>query len=907
MAFPTIPTVAAGRVLSTNQLNTTATRTFPDLSSLTKNSGDLLIAIVVGYQSSLTSAIFSSWGASFTEFHDSGGTSEMCVGMAYKWSDGTETGTFTVTQGGTVTGDASLFLLSIPGAHASTPPEAGSRAVGTASAANPAAFNPTGWDAEDTLWISLVGSGMTSGTGSWTATGTTAPTNYTDRVDTNASDTSTTGDCEAAVSFRQVNAASEDVGTAGVDTSNARNVAVVIAVRPAPAATTLDAGSNTVTVSAPDVPAVNLTIPQTANTVTVTAPTASLPLPALEAGTNTITVTAPSIPAVALTIPVTANTITLSVPTVVLGVGTYNRTNYATQSEVFEDAVWDAVFASITANVVANPNNGLTDADLLTEDTSASGNHLLARYSTSGLDDKEYYNFSIYVKPNGREWILLQMSDYGTTFYMIQAEFHLSGAGSYSVTGGDNGPGQHGFSIEQKSNGWYRISGGGYLRHAGSQDISIELYLGTASNTYTYTGNGTSGAYFWGAQLEQGGNATTYAKATTTAIQNTLLTFGGVTVTSTAPTAVLDQNLLSAEANTITVSAPEETLLAETTVQAGQNTINLTAPDAGIDAPAGSTNLAAGQNTVTITAPTVPAVSLTLPQTANVITLSAPEETLLAEVTLAAGQNTITLSAPEETLLAEAALPAGQNTITVSAPEETLLAETALAAGQNTITLSAPTIPSLALTMPQAVNTVTLTAPTAEAVAEGGPVTRQAGENTVTITAPTVPAAHLSMPVSANTVTWSAPTSQLIAEVSLSSGTQTVTVEAPSVSMIVDQLLSTQTSLVTVSAPEPLLGVSVPALSNIIVVSAPNAALAVSVDVELSASANSVLVRVPIVTMRQNFGGRYVQLQDVLLTTSTGLKSQLALKPKHEARFTKYRENKAELAVKAKHEARLDR
>jgi hypothetical protein len=235
VAFPTIPTVAASRVLVANQLDTSSTRTFPSLSSLTKNSGDLLIAIVVCYQSSTTSNIFSSWGASFNEFHDSGGTNEMCVGMAYKWSTGSETGTFTVTQAATVTGDASLILLSIPGAHASTPPEAGSRAVGTGAAADPASFDPSGWAAEDTLWISVVGSGMTSGTGSWTATGTTAPSNYTDRVDTNASDTSTIGDCEAAVSFRQVNASSEDVGTAGVDTSNARNVAVVVAVRPVPA------------------------------------------------------------------------------------------------------------------------------------------------------------------------------------------------------------------------------------------------------------------------------------------------------------------------------------------------------------------------------------------------------------------------------------------------------------------------------------------------------------------------------------------------------------------------------------------------------------------------------------------------------------------------------------------------
>lgn len=250
MTFPTIPTVAAGRVLTTN-IDGTGTRTFPDLSGLTKNSGDLLIAIIVAYQDAGSSgAIFSSWGASFTEFNDQMTTagSTMAFGCAYKWSTGSETGTFTVTQA-SATGGASLILLSIPGAHASTPPECGTIANGTSAAADPGSFNPAGWGAEDTLWISLVASGMTSGSGTWTATGTAAPTSYGNRVDTNRADDSTIGRVEGAVSFRQLNAASEDVGTAGVDTSNARNSACILAVRPVAAvsvALTGEAGTGAV-------------------------------------------------------------------------------------------------------------------------------------------------------------------------------------------------------------------------------------------------------------------------------------------------------------------------------------------------------------------------------------------------------------------------------------------------------------------------------------------------------------------------------------------------------------------------------------------------------------------------------------------------------------------------------------
>lgn len=237
MAFPDIPT--GGRVVTTN-IDGTGARTFPDLSGLTKNSGDLLIAIAVAYQSSTgagapAGTVFSSWGGGFTEFCDQMTTnsSTMAIGCAYKWSTGSETGTFTVTQAATITGGASLILLSIAGAHASTPPEVGTIANGTTAEANPGSLDPAGWGTEDTLWISVIASGMVSITGTWTATGTTAPTNYTDRIDTNRADDSTIGRVEGAVAFRQVNAASEDPGTGGVDVSNARNSALLIAVRPA--------------------------------------------------------------------------------------------------------------------------------------------------------------------------------------------------------------------------------------------------------------------------------------------------------------------------------------------------------------------------------------------------------------------------------------------------------------------------------------------------------------------------------------------------------------------------------------------------------------------------------------------------------------------------------------------------
>ena len=165
MAFPSIPTSAAGRILTAANTAGGATSTFPDLTSLTKNAGDLLIAIIATYDGNSTNAEFSTWGGGFTEFVDQATTATMGIGAAYKWSTGSETGTFTVTTADTSTTDRAMILMSIPGAHGSTPPEGGTIINGTAAAADIAALNPAGWDVEDTLWIAVCGSGETSTTG----------------------------------------------------------------------------------------------------------------------------------------------------------------------------------------------------------------------------------------------------------------------------------------------------------------------------------------------------------------------------------------------------------------------------------------------------------------------------------------------------------------------------------------------------------------------------------------------------------------------------------------------------------------------------------------------------------------------------------------------------------------------
>jgi hypothetical protein len=243
VAFPTIPLAADGRVTYGVQANATATRSFPNLNTLAgKATGDLLIAIVFAYQASGTNATFGSWTAGWQEFVDRGTSgSTMAVGAAYKWCTGqSEAGVVTCVQAGSPIGHATMLILAIPGAHATSPPEGSTIATGTSTIANAPALTPT-WGADDTLWIAVAGGGETSTTGSFTGvTNATPPTNYSSPADTGISQdvaSSPNYGCDGAVAFQQLNAASEDPGAwTGVDVGAARNCALVIAVRPAPAA-----------------------------------------------------------------------------------------------------------------------------------------------------------------------------------------------------------------------------------------------------------------------------------------------------------------------------------------------------------------------------------------------------------------------------------------------------------------------------------------------------------------------------------------------------------------------------------------------------------------------------------------------------------------------------------------------
>jgi hypothetical protein len=83
-----------------------------------------------------------------------------------------------------------------------------------------------------------------------------------------------------------------------------------------------------------------------------------------------------------------------------------------------------------------------------------------------------------------------------------------------------------GYSIEDCGNGWKRITVTGQKASTYSWDVGVSPL--DDSGNVTYTGDGTSGVYIWGAQLEQGTVATSYIPTS------------GSTVTRAADNLVID-------------------------------------------------------------------------------------------------------------------------------------------------------------------------------------------------------------------------------------------------------------------------------------------------------------------------------------------------------------------------------
>jgi len=172
------------------------------------------------------------------------------------------------------------------------------------------------------------------------------------------------------------------------------------------------------------------------------------------------------------------------------------RTNLIQYSEDFSQGYWTKTGSSVVSGFVS-PKGDLS-AFKLVEDTS-TGVHYVSAKTIPVTANK--YSFSIIAKPNGRNKIKLALENYFIAG--VYSDFDLING---TVVAGANAIGK----ITLLANGNYRCELSSTINAVGTGTAYGTVYLVNDSDSDNYTGDGVSGVYIFGAQLEQGSFGTSY-------------------------------------------------------------------------------------------------------------------------------------------------------------------------------------------------------------------------------------------------------------------------------------------------------------------------------------------------------------------------------------------------------------
>lgn len=174
------------------------------------------------------------------------------------------------------------------------------------------------------------------------------------------------------------------------------------------------------------------------------------------------------------------------------------RTNLLTYSEGFSNAVWFKEGATVSANTVVAPDGTLT-GDKIVESSTKAYHAVYTIVTVSSTN----YTYSAYAKKGERNLLNIRIGGVINKYAIIDLTTGAKIEGSLDVVTSPVG------------NGWFRVSTA-ILASSGIFATNLAPvasdYTVNAQGQTVYQGDGYSGIYIWGAQLEQGVFPTSYIK-----------------------------------------------------------------------------------------------------------------------------------------------------------------------------------------------------------------------------------------------------------------------------------------------------------------------------------------------------------------------------------------------------------